>query len=109
MQAAHFVSGGHSNRRVQILARGLSCGVLALMVLCLTAWTGASAGSSQSSDGGSVLQSALRKDLVSTWRPARLPSTFRQSLCRSSFPAGGQASIWRSGPLVTEAALRYPR
>lgn len=63
MHAAHLLSGGYRSRRVQILARGLSCGVLALTVLCLTAWTGAGAGSSQSSDGGSVLQSALRKDL----------------------------------------------
>lgn len=78
---------------MQILARGLSCGVLALTVLCLTAWTGASAGSSQSSDGGSVLQSALRKDL-SQYLAARKDAEHISAVAlQVSFPAGGQASI----------------
>jgi D-alanyl-D-alanine carboxypeptidase len=62
MRAAHFRNSGHGSRR-QVLVRGLGCGVLALMVLCLAAWTGASTGSSRVSEGGSALQSALRQDL----------------------------------------------
>ncbi len=93
--------GLHSNRQVPLPARGLGCGVLALLVLCLTAWTGASTGSSRASEGRWALRSALRKDLKSvTWRPGRMPSTSSRSPCRSLFPAGGQASAWRSGPPV---------
>jgi D-alanyl-D-alanine carboxypeptidase len=63
MAATRFLTAGRRGRPTRILARGLCCGVLALLTIALAGWTSAATSGSRASGSGTALRSALRDDL----------------------------------------------
>jgi D-alanyl-D-alanine carboxypeptidase len=111
MRGTQFLSDGRGGRRAQILARGLCCGVMALMVLSLAAWSGAGTGGGRASGARTALQSALRNDLSQYLAARKTAEHISAISLRVTFP-GTRPSIgiavgttrYGGGPAVSPRA-----
>lgn len=111
MRGTQFLSSGRRGRRAQILARGLCCGVTALMVLSAGGWASAGTVHNRASSGEIGLRSALRQDLSQYLAARRAAEHISAVSLRVIFP-GRQPSIslavgttrYGGGPAVSPAA-----